>query len=70
MFKEHTGISPNEYVIAQRISAACRLLTHTDKSVSSVAAEVGYHDQYYFSRIFRKKVGVPPLKYRYEKRVQ
>ena len=69
-FKAHTGISPNEYVIAQRISAACRLLVHTDKSVSSVAAEVGYHDQYYFSRIFRKKVGVPPLKYRYEKRVQ
>ena len=68
VFKEHTGISPNEYIITQRISAACRLLIQTDKSVSAVAADVGYHDQYYFSRIFRKKVGIPPLKYRNEKR--
>lgn len=63
-FKNHTGVSPNEYIIAQRISAACRLLTQTDMSISAVAAEVGYCDQYYFSRIFRKKVGMPPFKYR------
>lgn len=63
-FKNHTGVSPNEYIIAQRISAACRLLSQTDMSVSAVAAEVGYGDQYYFSRIFKKKVGMPPLRYR------
>lgn len=63
-FRQHTGVSPAEYIISQRISAACRLLTQTDKSVSAIAAEVGYPDQYYFSRIFRKKMGVPPLKYR------
>ena len=63
-FRQHTGVSPNEYVIAQRISAACQLLSQTDKSVSAIAADVGYPDQYYFSRIFRKKMGIPPLKYR------
>ena len=64
MFRQHTGVSPNEYLITQRISAACRLLSQTDKSVSAVAADVGYHDPYYFSRIFKKKVGVTPLRYR------
>ena len=63
-FKKHTGVSPVEYIIRQRISAACRLLAQTDRSVSAIAADVGYHDQYYFSRIFRKKTGLSPLKYR------
>lgn len=67
VFKQHTGLSPNDYMITQRISAACRLLTQTDYCISEVAAEVGYHDQYYFSRIFKKKVGISPLKYRKEK---
>lgn len=67
IFKRHTGISPNEYIIAQRISAACQLLSQTDQAVSEIAANVGYNDQYYFSRIFKKKVGIPPLQYRYSK---
>lgn len=67
IFKKHTGVSPNEYIITQRISAACQLLSQSTQSVSEIAAEVGYHDQYYFSRIFKKKVGMPPLKYRYSK---
>ena len=65
-FKNHTGISPNEYIIIQRISEACRLLTQTNYSVRDIAAEVGYDDPYYFSRIFCKKTGVPHLKYRKE----
>lgn len=64
IFKQHTGVSPNEYIITQRVSAACQLLSQTHKSVSAVAADVGYHDQYYFSRIFKKKVGMSPLRYR------
>lgn len=64
-FKEHTGTSPNEYIIAQRMSNACRLLAQTDWSVSEAAAESGYRDPYYFSRLFKKKMGISPLKYRY-----
>ena len=63
-FKKHTGVSPNEYIISQRISAACHLLAHSNMSISAVAADVGYRDQYYFSRIFKQKVGISPLKYR------
>lgn len=64
-FRQHTGVSPNEYIIGLRISAACQLLSQTDKSVSDIAADIGYPDQYYFSRIFRKKMGISPLKYRF-----
>lgn len=67
-FKQHTGVSPNEYIIGQRISAACQLLSQTDKSVSAIAADVGYPDQYYFSRIFRKKMGMSPLRYRFSQK--
>lgn len=67
-FRQHTGVSPNEYVIRQRISAACQLLSQTDKSVSTIAADVGYPDQYYFSRIFRKKMGMSPLRYRFSQK--
>lgn len=65
VFKKHTGVSPNEYIIAQRVSEACRLLSQTNKSIRAIAAEIGYSDQYYFSRIFKKKVGTSPLKYRF-----
>lgn len=63
-FKRHTGTSPNEYIISQRISAACQLLSQTRMEISAVAADVGYSDPYYFSRLFKRKVGVPPLLYR------
>ena len=64
-FRKHTGVSPNEYIISQRISASCQLLMQTNMSISAIAADVGYGDQYYFSRIFKKKVGMPPLKFRH-----
>lgn len=63
-FKRHTGVSPNEYIISLRISEACKLLSQTDRSISAVAAEVGYHDPYYFSRTFRRKMGMSPFQYR------
>lgn len=64
IFRKHTGESPNEYLISLRITEACRLLTQTRMSVSEIAGEVGYSDPYYFSRLFKKKMGMPPLKYR------
>ena len=63
-FRKQTGLSPNEYIISQRISSACLLLTQTNMSVNDIAADVGYSDQYYFSRLFKKKTSLSPLKYR------
>ena len=67
VFHRHTGVSPNEYIIRQRMSAACRMLLQTGENVGAVAAAVGYQDPFYFSRIFKKKVGMTPGEYRLEK---
>jgi YesN/AraC family two-component response regulator len=43
---------------------ACRLLDLSGKPVKAVALEIGYRDPYYFSRIFKKSMGISPDKYR------
>lgn len=63
-FRSHTGTSAHEYLLNQRLSAACHLLTETKQSIGEVAALTGYRDPYYFSRIFKKKMGVTPFEYR------
>lgn len=60
LFQKHAGISPNEYLIEQRISRARQLLSSTGCSVAKVSAYVGYADPYYFSKIFKKRTGVCP----------
>ncbi len=63
MFMRHIGTPPNEYLTRYRISQACELLEHSNLPVSGVAASVGYEDQLYFSRVFKRVMGVPPTGY-------
>ena len=39
---------------------ACRFLTLTPLSIKEISSRLGYSDQYYFSRIFHKVMGIPP----------
>ena len=64
LFKTHTGFSPIEYYNRLRIQAACRLLDTTTRPIHVVAENVGYEDPYYFSRAFRRIMGVAPRSYR------
>lgn len=64
LFREQTGSSPVEHHIRLRMQAACHYLDTTALSVKEVAAELGYADPYYFSRIFQKFIGCSPLAYR------
>lgn len=64
LFKKEFGCKPSEYVNRIRISAAQTLLAETDLTVSEIADTIGYSDVYYFSKIFKKTVGVPPTKFR------
>jgi AraC-like DNA-binding protein len=64
LFKAHTGFSPLEYHSRLRIQAACRLLDTSPATVRAVAESVGYEDPYYFSRAFRRVMGVSPRAYR------
>jgi AraC-like DNA-binding protein len=63
-FKQHTGHAPIQHFIRMKMQRACELLDHSDKPVKAIAAEVGYQDPFYFSRIFKRTIGVSPQQYR------
>ncbi len=63
-FKKWTGLSPVEYRNSIRINAARSLLSNTDLKISEISIRCGFDDPYYFSRIFKKAVGLPPREYR------
>lgn len=63
-FKGFTGFAPMEYIIRRRIGKAQALLISTDKSITEIAAEVGYENNSYFNTLFKKMVGKTPLDYR------
>ncbi len=63
-FKATMGQSPHQYVVAQRVEEARRLLRHTDWSVGRVCLAVGYESQGHFSSLFKREVGVTPGRYR------
>lgn len=64
IFKKMTGISPSEYIMNRRIEIAVKLLENTNLSISDIAIESGYSDVFYFIRVFKKKTGITPAKYR------
>jgi len=63
-FARATGMSPIEYVHALRLEETKHLLERTELSVEAVANEVGYEDASFFSRLFRRRVGLTPAQYR------
>lgn len=63
LFKEATGMSISGYITAYRIQRACELLKSSNLSVKSVAYSVGYHDQLYFSKVFKKATSYTPSEY-------
>ena len=65
-FKQQTGYAPIDYLTRMRIQRACQLLISTSQPVQAVAQQLGYTDPYYFSRVFRRIMGIPPSSYRYQ----
>ena len=59
----NVGQSPIDYLTSYRISEACSLLKNSSLSIAEIAVSVGFFDQFYFSRGFKKVKGVPPSKY-------
>lgn len=62
IFTRYIGVSPQKYLVDYRLEKARYLLTSGEYSVSEVAASVGYDDIFAFSKIFKKKYGIPPSK--------
>jgi AraC-like DNA-binding protein/mannose-6-phosphate isomerase-like protein (cupin superfamily) len=64
LFKQETGVPPIEYFLRLKMRKAAQLLHLTGMSVKEVAAAVGIDDPYYFSRLFRKRMGCSPSSFR------
>lgn len=64
IFQKNTGYAPMEFFTNLKMKEACRLLRSSELFVYEIADELGYSDQYYFSRIFKKTVGISPKEYR------
>jgi AraC-like DNA-binding protein len=63
-FAERYGVSPKEYLSGVRFNKAKELLKTSDLRVCDIAHMTGYPDPIYFSRIFKKNVGVYPTEYK------
>jgi len=64
MFRRTTGISPQAFILQQRVEYAARLLLSTTDTIKEVAFQAGFGDAHYFSRCFRKLKGIPPHRFR------
>jgi AraC-like DNA-binding protein len=63
-FQSRTGHAPIDYFIQLKIQRACRSLDNSAGQIAEIANELGFEDQFYFSRVFRKVMGMSPSEYR------
>lgn len=63
-FKHETGMPLSKYITELRIKQAKTWLMETDKNIYSIATMLGYQDEIYFSKLFKKVVGMTPFEFR------
>ena len=64
LYQKFFRVSPMEDLLEKRMEEACKLLLSTHWSVEQVAEETGFSNIYYFSNLFKKRMGVSPKAYR------
>lgn len=62
--REHLGKTPTDLIRDRVLIHAKWQLLHTLRPVKEIAAEVGFRDELYFSRVFKKATGVSPTFFR------
>ncbi|MDB6125250.1 MAG: AraC protein arabinose-binding/dimerization [Pedosphaera sp.] len=63
-FRHHTGLTVHHYHLQLRINRAMHLLSGTPATIKEIAAQTGFEDAHYFSRVFKKKTGSNPETWR------
>ena len=63
-FKSLVGVSPNQYHLELRLDKGKDLLMSTNLTINEVAYKTGFSSIFYFSRLFKKRNGVPPKHFR------
>ncbi|MDE6601533.1 MAG: AraC family transcriptional regulator, partial [Lachnospiraceae bacterium] len=66
-FKSSIGMTPHQFCIQNRIRKSQGLLDE-EKTISRIAAEMGFYDQSHFDKAFQKIVGISPLEYVHSKK--
>lgn len=67
IFKKYTGCTITGYLLKIRMEKASDILLHTDLSLVEIAAQVGYSDYNYFSRLFKRYFNISPNSFRKSK---
>ncbi len=63
-FRKETGITLTEYILRKKTEEAKRLLCYSDRSVSAIAAYLGFSSHAHLNKVFKKLAGETPLEYR------
>lgn len=63
-FKKETGVTLTEYIASTRIKKAAELLKTTNQAISDISIFVGYTDNNYFVKVFKKYYNMTPSEYR------
>ncbi len=66
LFRSEEGEPLQTYIARIKMEAACNILKYSDKKIGEIAEYLGYNSLSYFSREFRKIMGISPLEYRKE----
>lgn len=64
IMKDNYQRTPSQIHTYFRLEEAKRLLKDTSLSIQKISEEVGYHDTAYFSKIFKKSLGMTPSRFR------
>ncbi len=64
LFSTRTGQSPGQFQKHRKIDYACACLYQAELSLKEIASELGFFDEFHFSKAFKKIVGCPPSEYR------
>lgn len=63
-FRRAIGQSPLQYILERRVTLAAQRLLFSSESIEQIALEVGFANRFHFSRVFARKIGIPPAAYR------
>jgi two-component system response regulator YesN len=63
-FKQEYGINITDYISGKRIDKAKLLMVNPNLRITKIAEMVGFHDEKYFSKVFKKQEGISPKAYR------
>ena len=64
IFRQKTGQTPLNYLNLLKIQRACQMLDFTDMKIKEITEELGFYDQYHFSKTFVKQIGETPSQYK------